>query len=263
MSDIQILVINTDLKRRELLLQQFTELKIPYPITYVKTYIPGNSKDYLPEPKAIGKSPTMKELCCARSHFSAIEVAAADTSPTYSVILEDDVALHRTLFVPYLTYLKEHWKNFSEEDVMVSLGWISPIVYTQLRQMLGKTYKGWPVLIGNIQACGLQAYMIHRDTAKKLVPIVVHKTFEDFSKALESLKIPFIRKGEGIVDLIMPYLLRQHCVFPILAIEQKVESSLGHDNETFYWTPFFKGNEHLRTNYWSDDVAEAEAEEDL
>jgi len=261
MTDIQILVINADPKRRELLNEQFSELKIPYPIQYVKTYTPENSKDYLPEPTTIGIRPTMKELCCARSHFGAIEVAANDTSPTFTVILEDDVALHRTLFVPYLNYLKENWKNFSEEDIMVSLGWISPIVYPRLRQMLGKTYKGWPVLIGNIQVCGLQAYMIHRDTAKKLVPIVVHKTFEDFSKALDSLEIPFIRKGEGIVDLILPYLLRQHCVFPILAIEQKVESSLGHDNETFYWTPFFKGNEHLRTNYWSYADAETETED--
>lgn len=250
MTDIQILVINTDPTRRKLLDEQFTELKIPYPIKYVKTYTPENSKDYLPEPTTTVK-PSVKELCCARSHFSAIQVAADDTSPTFSVILEDDVALHRTLFVPYLNYLKEHWANLNAEDVMVSLGWIPPVVYTQLRQILGKMYKGWPVLIGNIQACGLQGYMIHRDTAKKLVPIVVHDTFEDFSKALDSLDAPYIRKGEGIVDLILPYLLRQHCVFPILAIEQNVESSLGHDNETAFWTPFFKGNEHLRLNYWS------------
>ena len=40
----------------------------------------------------------MKVVCCARSHLRAIEYACREDASEYSVICEDDIAVHKTQF---------------------------------------------------------------------------------------------------------------------------------------------------------------------
>jgi len=245
MSDVQILVINADPARRPNMERQFKELGITFPIKYPKTFTLENSKDYLPESHPyLG----LKELCCGRSHYHAIEIAARDESPRWTIVIEDDAALHKTAFLPFVTQLMNQWENFNSGDFYVQLGWIPTSPYNAFVSYYG--YHKNHIIIPKFGASGMQAYMFDKDVAKKITPILNHNTFAELTECLKKYNLP-IRENEGCVDLILPFLFKQYAVFPMLAVEQKYESLIGHKNETLWWEPYFKGVEHLRSSYWS------------
>lgn len=245
MTDIQILVINADPTRRPNMERQFKELGITFPIKYPDTFTPENSKDYLPESHPYLK---LSELCCSRSHYHAIEIASRDISPRWTIVIEDDAALHKTAFLPFVRQLMNQWDTLSSDNFYVQLGWIPTKPFHNFVSYYG--FHRNHIIISQFQASGAQAYMLDKDVAKRIAPILNHNTFAEFTECLKKYNLP-IRENEGCADLIIPFLLKQYGVFPMLAIEQKYESLIGHKNETLWWEPYFKGVEYLRSSYWS------------
>jgi len=225
--------------------RQFKELGINFPVKYPQTFTPENSKDYLPESHPYLK---LSELCCSRSHYRAIEIAGRDESPRWTIVIEDDAALHKTAFLPFVTQLMNQWDSLSSGDFYVPLGWIPTVSFYTIVSYYG--FHKSHILIPNFQASGLQAYMIDKQVAKRVAPILNHQTFAAFTECLKKYNLP-IRENEGCADLILPFLMKSYAVFPMLAIEQKYESLIGHKNETLWWGPYFKGVEYLRADYWS------------
>lgn len=256
-SGIQMVVITANEERKRILTQQFQELAIPFPIVYFDASTPSNSASYLPE--AISTY-TARSLCCTRSHARAIEYAGLPASPPFTIVVEDDVALHTRRFVPVVQELMRRWDTFIDPKVgMVSLGWIPCSHYSRYeKERSTRTLESSPEskLLSMVYVLGTQAYMIRRDIARKHTPVLIHTTYAQFEKAIyKTLKEKHIdpphKENSLAVDFVMPRVLDQVFLFPPVAIEQKgVDSIIGHTNEARHWVPFFKDCEHLRDEYY-------------
>ena len=252
---VDIIVINVTAERRSILYKQFDELNLPFSVKFMDAATPTNSKGYLP---ANCEGQRAKTICCARSHCLAIELAGNPLAADFTIIMEDDVALHRTAFVPIVNELVERWDTImpEKESSMVSLGWIpcnNYEKYLPAKSSITFSSKSDVKFLRDRFALGLQAYMVRRDAAKKLTPIIIHDTFDAFYKYFRANPVPFLDLENELeaIDVIIPRLLLQTVLFPPIAIEMPLKSILEHNNQTLYWAPYFKGYEHLRDEYWS------------
>ena len=254
MYPVQILVITISKARRTLLEKQFQELAIPFTVNYMEASSPDNSIVYLP-PNCTDRQ--ARNICCSRSHLRAIQAAANPDAPEFTIIMEDDIALHKILFTPLVIELLENWHSIMKEkdSSMISLGWIPCKNYETYLSAQSCHQLSTPniKLLRDRFAPGLQAYMLHKSTAVHISPFLIHDTFQSLYDCLKSKNIPHIRPSDTLesTDFILPQLLLQTLVCPPVIIEQPVESTLGHTNEILYWSPYFKNYEHIRQGYWS------------
>jgi GR25 family glycosyltransferase involved in LPS biosynthesis len=245
--NIQFIVISLNEDRRRRIEQQFKELNVPFPIHYLQASTPDTSQSYINKNK---QSPDIiKHMCCDLSHLRAIEYAGLDSSPEYSVIFEDDVALHKTAFIDAVKELATHWDNTKS---MVSLGWVPCSNYESYVPAKSiYTLKSSPKhkIIRDRCIVGLQAYMLKRDTAKTTANTILKGTYDEYNTYCNTI----LKKNETFhaFDVFIHIHLEISFIFPPLAIEQDIPSTLGHKNELEYWPRFFKGYEQVRDEYWS------------
>lgn len=255
---VDIIVINITSERRSILQKQFDELHIPFNVKFMEATTPATAGNYLP---IHCESQRAKIICCARSHCLAIELAGNSLAADFTIIMEDDVALHKTAFVPMVNELVERWDTImpEKESSMVSLGWIpcnNYATYLPAKSSIAFASKSDAKFLRDRFAPGLQAYMVRREAAHKLTPFIVHDTFDAFYNHFRTNPVPFLDLKNELeaIDHIVPRLLLQTVLFPPIAIEMPLKSMLEHDNQTLYWTPYFKGYEHLRDEYWSNSL---------
>lgn len=252
---VQIILITGSEKRKALMLQQFMELNIPFPVYFLQASLPENSTSYLPSECSDVEKRTM---CCALSHFRAIEQAAFETSPDVTIIMEDDAALHKEKFVPTVLELLRGWETLIPNDShMVSLGWTPMKNYSFYEEAKSdktinclKDSKILPWF-----CYGLMAYMIKRTSALKFYPILKQRTYAELVAAVHKEDNKYIPKENRIlnVDDWINRLLIQTAIFPLVVIEQRGLSILNNKTDMYgvLWDTFFKGYEDVRKEYWS------------
>jgi GR25 family glycosyltransferase involved in LPS biosynthesis len=262
MSNIQILVVSSNDERKQRLQRQFAELNITFHVRFVEGYTPLTNADYLPpEPNTLSDL-EKKAICCSRSHIRAINCAADESSPEFSLIVEDDVGFHRTDFVPIMKYIIENWDSVVGSSRMLSVGWIAMQNYEQYTSDTPYTkcvHPNYRVL--RCFYAGAQAYIIKKESAQWARQYINAQTYEGFVNNMNASKLPYIsdRSYAGVnlmhADGWINYMFSQVALFPMLAVEQRDTLSLlgahGPGGNHPIWDNFFKGFEEERAKYWS------------
>lgn len=260
MLDVQIVLISACENRKTLIKKQFEELNITIPLHFLDASTPANSSDYLPEHYGIALN---KIICCGRSHVRAIEFASRETSPEFTIIMEDDAAIHKTHFKDIVSELIEKWDKYVEShSKIISLGWIPLRKYEEYLDIKSEYIFDCSldskILLQN--AIGLQAYMLKRQTAKDLTALMYHSTYYKFRDTLrndiKNNKLPLFTdewKDYSMIsiDHVLNKVILQCVIFPPIIIEQRLPSLIEHSNEVAFWKNFFSNYEHERLHYWS------------
>jgi GR25 family glycosyltransferase involved in LPS biosynthesis len=248
---IQLLVVTASEKRKAILQRQFKELAIPYPIVYLEAKtLDAEAPDYAP---ANATDIERRSIYSTRSHIHAVELAGLPTSPPFSLILEDDVAFHKTDFVPVLTQILDSYEKCVEpHSGILSVGWIPCNNYSFYSQLANPTILNASYTIHQRFTPGTQAYLIKRSKAAEFTPLFKHTTHKALCKVILEKKHPMIVKdGQvAVFDDFGTKLLDQCILFPPLVVEQPNTSLIRGTDENLYWKQFFQGHEGLHDQYW-------------
>jgi GR25 family glycosyltransferase involved in LPS biosynthesis len=246
---LQCIVIYLNEGRRAIIEAQFKELGLPFPVHYLKASTPETLKQYLASTSF--KDNKNLRASCGHSHLRALEYAGLYTSPKFSLIMEDDVSLHKQSFIPAVCELIQNWSSLNMK--CVSLGWV-PI--SKFDNYIGNNsvyaFDSSPShrIMDDRDVVGLQAYMITKQVGKSTSALFLKETYNEFVRCA-SIEVGVPESPFLAIDTFLPRFLKSNYVFPPLAIEQPVRSSLCHINEQMYWSNFFEGYEHLIKEYWS------------
>jgi len=249
----QFIALSVCESRRILLEKQFNELKIEELNFLENPSTLSNSTDYLSTEIDKLDAQKKKYVCATKSYISALQVACLDSSPEFTVILEDDVSCHKSQFISGIEEIIENWDQWIFPSKMVSIGWI-PLnnlsFYTNLKSEF--TLKsGVKVFNNGTTAVGFQASIFRKKDIQQVIHHFVHTTFGELKKHLIE-NFPNLTSDDIFIgDNFINKILGQARTFPPLAIEQNLKSTLGHNNTELYWSNFFRGYEFVKNNYWS------------
>lgn len=251
--NIQFIVITLNDERKRLIEQQFEELGIPFPVHYLSASTPQTSQSYISKSFALDEK-MKKIMCCDRSHLRAVQYAGQESSPEFSIIFEDDVALHTKLFTKGVQELLENWESFANQKTMLSLGWVpcsNYESYVSIKSCYAMKCSQTHRILCDRYTVGLQAYMIQKDTAKFVENSLLKETYNEYHAICDK---HLNNKGDYFYafDVFLPKYLDVKYMFPPLVIEQNIPSTLGHKNELQYWPLFFKGYKLLQDDYWNN-----------
>ena len=239
------------------MIKQFSELKIPFPIHFLEASVPKTTQAYLP---VEGDSYENRVLCCARSHIRAIAQAANELSCDFTLIMEDDAALHRDTFEKGVNDIISNWNKYVlSESHMFSIGWTPFKNYSYYAQASSpKSLECIPSSkILEWFAYGTEAYIISKASAKLFTPILLKDKYTELKEAVKSHNCPHIEKDNKIeaADVWLNKLLVQTILFPPLVVEQYGESILTSgvwaEGSIPIWKRYFDGHEALQKEYWS------------
>jgi hypothetical protein len=246
----QFVVISVSDERRRVLEAQFREIKVTVPIRFLEPSLISNSQDYLPKDLPIN---VLRTICCSRDHLRAIEYAAFPDSPEFTVIFEDDVALHKTQFLHSIEEVIANWKTLIEPDKMASLGWVPCKNYGAYASHESEgSLKCVPgsMIVKTLYAPGTQSYIVRKRDVVPIIKHIIHPTYEQLKIHLRSLNMAFIADVDYIaIDEYLNRILGQALIIPPMAIEREVPSLIGHNNVVRHWDVFFKDYECLKNNY--------------
>lgn len=218
MEKLQLLVVSASESRKALLVQQFAELGIDCPIRYLEAKVlDAEAPEYVPSSASVIDR---RIILSTRTHIRAVEIAGLDSSPDFSLIVEDDIALHRADFKKTLTHIPHNYDSLvARHSDTISLGWI-PCNNTTYY----KTLKGIPVTdtysIHTRFTPGTQAYLLKRSKAKEMTPLLKHDTYISLRDKILSLKNPLItsEKQMKAFDEFGTKLLNQCILYPPLSL---------------------------------------------
>ena len=182
----QIIIICGSEKRRTIMKQQMDEMQPNFPIIYLNASVPSNSQDFLPTNVV---ETYKKNLCYTRSHIRSLCIAADDRSPPYTVILDDDVSLHKKDFELVIKTLCSEWTVKNIKEPMISLGWNQSLSNSNLDTIA----KSCPSL-GNLtnyrlidyEFLGSIGYVVRRDSIQDILPIINKPTFAELYHSIHS-----------------------------------------------------------------------------
>lgn len=279
LSSFEYVVISIREERKKSFLKQYKDLNLKAPFSFLENPATcENSKNFVQHQK---DHHSKSILCCLLSHLRAIKQAITNAKHEFAVILEDDVALHKTQFENGICEIIQRWGELvAPTNIMASIGWVPCKNYeTYLTEISPhpnppKTLKcilGSKVLVDRYVP-GAQGYIVR---IKDISPIIEtffeylnddflsdeSHSYRDFKRFLDnSPRFNWhsqIGKGEDdalVADRFLNYLFGQSIIFPPLAAEQNFTSSLSRgktdSNHERYWNPFFKNYESIRDNYY-------------
>ena len=116
----QFIIISATEERKQKMEQQFAALELKSQINkhYLEASMISNSTEYL---KGYPQESAFKYICCARSHFRAIEYAANSSDKfEFSIILEDDAAFYKEGFLALIEEIIGNWHEY-EIHKMISI----------------------------------------------------------------------------------------------------------------------------------------------
>lgn len=259
----QFIIISATEERKQKMEEQFAALELKSKINkhYLEASMISNSTEYL---KGYPHETVFKYICCARSHFRAIEYAANSCDKfEFSIILEDDVAFSKENFLEMIEELIQNWSKY-ENHKMISIGWVpcDKYAYFLNRTKMNLNFESKPEtkLIIDLYTPGLQGYIVKNNDMVPWVKVLIHPTFIDLYNKLKNiqyltmmlnkLEVPRGRPDEFTsIDVFLNILFKQAIVFPPLLIEQNTLSLLGHKNKENYWDIFFENLESERSKY--------------
>jgi hypothetical protein len=192
-----------------------------------------------------------KILDCALNHFKAIRLAAEDSSPEFSIIIEDDISFHETDFLPTLDELLANWDEYMKSETLASIGWIPLKNYAEYKDFnLNMKYSHYKVT-WKFFGVGFQAYVVRKRDLAKYINILNKPTYNDFLATVKSMNLECTDNTMTLMpcDYILPRLMGQRIIFPPVAMEMDLPSQLSHTNKK-YWDNYFKGNEKLKKGYY-------------
>jgi hypothetical protein len=251
----QFIVISISDERKKNIEKQFSDLEIKTLLTFLESPSTiANSSDYLP--KHVNDRNILIQICVGLSHLRALEAACKPDAPEFSVICEDDVALHKTQFINGIEEIISNWDTHIAPDKLASIGWVPCNNYEKyIQASSSRTLKcvlGSKILHDRFVP-GLQAYIVRKKDILPLIKHFIHPTFDIFKEHINSIHFPELPKNNSLIaiDNCVNKMLGQAVVFPPLAIEQVTPSLIGHDNVNVYWNVFFKDYECIKKNYYS------------
>ena len=251
MNSVQIIVISCSEERKSNMQKQFSELNLPFPVKYLKGSTPENSKDFLPNNTFESYN---RKLCCTKSHLRAIIEASNDDSPAYTIIIEDDAAIHTIDFLPTINKLINMWDdNFISP--MISIGWIAWEDYAYpCHGPLDKCFNlDSKYKYSYRKVAGTQSYIIKRDWIKQYIKLINQPTFHSLHDIINKT-IPNPKNYDiGVADFLLPIIFNPVVVSPPLVIEYSNISMLDQtvDRNDVIWRHIFNNFEHERKLYWS------------
>jgi GR25 family glycosyltransferase involved in LPS biosynthesis len=257
----QFIVITASKERKDKMNSLFKELDIQDNlIYYLEASTPENSEEYFIDSSFI-ENDTKKVICCAKSHFRAIEYAARDDSSEYSIILEDDAAFYKTNFLKIIEEIINNWQKHFNHCHYISLGWIPCNNYDVYKIKDNLKVKSITEIndnfcfLNDFYNVGLQCYMVKKNKIKDIVCVLNKSSFEKFKQCLSEFMINkygknFKKYSFEAVDFLLNRMMSFEIIFPPLVIEQKnTNSLLGHENVKDYWNRYFSGHEEEMKNY--------------
>jgi GR25 family glycosyltransferase involved in LPS biosynthesis len=250
MNSVQIIVITCSSERKAKMQQQFLELNIPYPIKYLDGSTPINSIDFLPNVIDWYK----RIICCTRSHIRAILESTKDTSFEYSIILEDDAALHTTDFITTVNNIINIWDT-KIISPMVSLGWSPREIYPSHGD-LSKTFNLDDIYKYSYRhEMGTIGYIIKNSWIKKYTKLIDHPTYNLFHNSILKHNFNFKRYPYKLdiayADNLLPLIFSPAVISPPIITEyisKSIVNSANNHDVTRYWKYIY--NEKLNS-FWS------------
>ena len=252
----QFIIISICNDRKQKIIQSFKELGVEDRfIHYLEASTPENSEEYFTDTSFDSK--TKKVVCCAKSHCRAIEYAARDESPEYSIVIEDDAAFHKTDFVKVIQEIVENWNKYFGQCEYISLGWVPCNNYDYYKSKKCITIESVNnyVFLNDFYNIGTQCMLYCKNKIQKISKEINKQTFNEFKTSLDELMIRRYKDNMPpysihAIDYFLIFIMRNEIIFPPLVIEQNnVVSLLGHNNFDNYWIKFFKGHEEKLKNY--------------
>jgi GR25 family glycosyltransferase involved in LPS biosynthesis len=249
----QIILISTSVERKNKIIEQFNELNIHAQlICFENPSIVTNSTDYFPE--NIFES-DKNIVCCTRDHIRALELSTKDESPEFSIIIEDDVAFHKTKFIDGINEIMNNWAKITEPTSakMVSIGLVPSCKYDDYSKQSPK-YTLESIqdskILGDIYEIGTTAYIVRKCDMKTQTALFGHNTLDSLRNTINLMK----RNGLETVDCIsgdyfINKALNQVFVFPPLVIEQDIKTALCDDMR--YWINLYYGREDYIKDFCS------------
>jgi GR25 family glycosyltransferase involved in LPS biosynthesis len=250
-TDVQIIVISCSDERRSIMMKQFSDLNIPYPIKYLEGSTPDNSIDFLPN----NTIPLYnRKLCCTRSHIRAILEATKNDSPPYTIVMEDDASLHTTEFVPIVNKLINIWDD-TFISPMISIGWV-PWEYFQYpcHGLLEKCFNlNYKYKYSYRKVAGTQAYIIKRDWIKNYTKLINQPTFHSLHDIIKKTIDNPHEYDIGTADFLLPLIFKPAVLSPPIVIEYINKSLIDStvDRNNVIWRHIFQDAKHERDLYWA------------
>jgi GR25 family glycosyltransferase involved in LPS biosynthesis len=236
--DVKTCIVSTlNEERVGFLKKQLADIKFPFEYTFFKSFKPSESKEYFDidryEPELL--------LCCMRSHIAAMHYCLQSYTSDYFMIIEDDVIFQTIINIQnkvndIITRLKNH-----PEIDYISLSYIpayldgSPIV-SKLNELKrdNDIYWGFDNVNVDFTIWGSQAYLVSRKCAEKLVSLFHHdkiSTIASKYKDYLSTNKKYANKTEQItIDAVMPYIMNQAILYPMLCVEKQFDDSISSTN---------------------------------
>ena len=232
-------IISTQNKERvEFMKQQLKDVKYPFPYTFFDAHRPEKSSDYI----NIDVQSTQNILlaCCLRSHVSALQTFLTTSTSEYVIILEDDICFQNTDLKKeinsYMNCLENnpdlHYISFSYRPYYED--------YKPIESQLSKLEKIEKIYYGfnkpeSFVIWGSQGYIMSRRAAQKIVDILYKPSLKEIVTSVNSYLTShssFSRKTpQLLIDSLLPTLLNQGIVYPMLAVETYFENSISFSDK--------------------------------
>lgn len=254
---LQFIVISISEEKRKVLMEQMEELQLEKygRIHFINAATLENTTEFFENTdfSFIRK----RNICCSRSHLFALEFACLTSSTDFSIILEDDIAIHKTQFMNTIRECIQRWDEITEGRRILSLGyvpiakdrnWYECIQDKKLACLHGSNIR--TVLIS-----GLQAYMIRKADFKPFLRQLLTRTYLEYENNMNQLQQMLKRPNINATatDATLNVLFGQTIIYPPLCIERPTLSALGHDNWNKYWHPFFQPRKYQLSDYLTFD----------
>jgi GR25 family glycosyltransferase involved in LPS biosynthesis len=260
---IQIIVVSCNEERKRLVANQFKELGITIPYTFFEGYTPATSKEYL-----VDKHSTAPEFdttqCCMRSHAGALHHYVTHYPDSqFVLILEDDVCLLRS-FEAELHQVMNRWLRHISELDFVSIGYqLAKTDSGKHTSLCSDSNLYWNLsgTDGTGNVWGAIGYLVKRSAALSMASVLHKPTSKELRESIDKF-IREDRKGMQFAnkiqrnqsDVLMSVGWRQAVVFPLLAIEMPIESTIspGVNNTTNgIWENVFRLGSRKRDEFYS------------
>lgn len=253
---IHTLIVSTQDKTRvEFMEKQLKTIQYPFSYQFFKAHTPENSQSYLniELPNHFRKETANKLACGLRSHIDALHTFLTTSSADYVIILEDDICFRQDIdiqkeIIRYIQFLESSaapvdYISFSYRPYHGDYKPLESELST-LDKHNDHFYCGFSKP-ESIQLWGAQAYIMSREKARKIVDIVHKSTLDKVVKSVEThlaSNANCSRKGfQYLIDSVLPIILRQCIVYPMLAVETHfAESSISYTDSNYLATQTYR-----------------------
>lgn len=236
-------IVSTMSKERyEFMEKQMKDICFPYPYSYFKAFIKETSVEYFDVLNPVEPEPL---LLCMRSHIGALDMCIRSTDADYFLIIEDDVAFQTQHLYENIQDVIRKLKSHPDLDY-ISISYIPTCldktqVSTNLHLLTrdddgkGNMYWGFDKPDVEFTVWGSQAYILSRKTAQKLVSLLHHSKLSDvksmYATYLKSNKTYANKSHHTTIDAIMPLILNQAILHPMLCVERYFSNSISNSHE--------------------------------